>query len=341
VAPPRSPYRAAVAVALAGAMAALTLVVIPAAVAAFSGRAENPGNVVTAVPDFVAPVITATAIGKAQGGATGFVKQGGAYFVYANVAADTGNPASGIASVKANVEAVTSGQTAVTLTAGSYTAGGVSFNYRSAELAVTNPLAAGSKSFNVTAADVAGNARTLEGSVTADNTPPQATDVQTTNAGTNGQAAQGDTIIFSVSEPLEPESILAGWDGTTATNVVVRIFDNGLLGLGNDALQVYDSTNTTLLPLGTVDLGRADYATGLLGGAITFGVGATASKMTMSGNSVTIVLGTYAPAGLAIRGTALGNGTMTWTPVATPFDRAANAMSTTAVTETGTADKDF
>jgi len=341
VAPPRSPYRAAVAVALAGAMAALTLVVIPAAVAAFSGRAENPGNVVTAVPDFVAPVITATAIGKAQGGATGFVKQGGAYFVYANVAADTGNPASGIASVKANVEAVTSGQTAVTLTAGSYTAGGVSFNYRSAELAATNPLAAGSKSFNVTAADVAGNARTLEGSVTADNTPPQATDVQTTNAGTNGQAAQGDTIIFSVSEPLEPESILAGWDGTTATNVVVRIFDNGLLGLGNDALQVYDSTNTTLLPLGTVDLGRADYATGLLGGAITFGVGATASKMTMSGNSVTIVLGTYAPAGLAIRGTALGNGTMTWTPVATPFDRAANAMSTTAVTETGTADKDF
>ena len=341
MAPPRSPYRAAVAVALAGAMAALTLVVIPAAVAAFSGRAENPGNVVTAVPDFVAPVITATAIGKAQGGATGFVKQGGAYFVYANVAADTGNPASGIASVKANVEAVTSGQTAVTLTAGSYTAGGVSFNYRSAELATTNPLAAGSKSFNVTAADVAGNARTLEGSVTADNTPPQATDVQTTNAGTNGQAAQGDTIIFSVSEPLEPESILAGWDGTTATNVVVRIFDNGLLGLGNDALQVYDSTNTTLLPLGTVDLGRADYATGLLGGAITFGVGATASKMTMSGNSVTIVLGTYAPAGLAIRGTALGNGTMTWTPVATPFDRAANAMSTTAVTETGTADKDF
>ena len=341
MAPPRSPYRAAVAVALAGAMAALTLVVIPAAVAAFSGRAENPGNVVTAVPDFVAPVITATAIGKAQGGATGFVKQGGAYFVYANVAADTGNPASGIASVKANVEAVTSGQTAVTLTAGSYTAGGVSFNYRSAELAATNPLAAGSKSFNVTAADVAGNARTLEGSVTADNTPPQATDVQTTNAGTNGQAAQGDTIIFSVSEPLEPESILAGWDGTTATNVVVRIFDNGLLGLGNDALQVYDSTNTTLLPLGTVDLGRADYATGLLGGAITFGVGATASKMTMSGNSVTIVLGTYAPAGLAIRGTALGNGTMTWTPVATPFDRAANAMSTTAATETGTADKDF
>ena len=341
MAPPRSPYRAAVAVALAGAMAALTLVVIPAAVAAFSGRAENPGNVVTAVPDFVAPVITATANGKAQGGATGFVKQGGAYFVYANVAADTGNPASGIASVKANVEAVTSGQTAVTLTAGSYTAGGVSFNYRSAELAATNPLAAGSKSFNVTAADVAGNARTLEGSVTADNTPPQATDVQTTNAGTNGQAAQGDTIIFSVSEPLEPESILAGWDGTTATNVVVRIFDNGLLGLGNDALQVYDSTNTTLLPLGTVDLGRADYATGLLGGAITFGVGATASKMTMSGNSVTIVLGTYAPAGLAIRGTALGNGTMTWTPVATPFDRAANAMSTTAVTETGTADKDF
>jgi hypothetical protein len=32
---------------------------------------------------------------------------------------------------------------------------------------------------------------------------------------------------------------------------------------------------------------------------------------------------------------------MTWTPVATPFDRAANAMSTTPATESGAADKDF
>lgn len=322
------------------AIAGLTLVAIPAAVAAFSARAENPGNVVTAVPDFVAPVITAIGIGKTQGGASGFVKQGGTYFIYASVAADTGNPASGIATVKANVEAVTSGQAAVTLTAGSYTAGSASFNYRSAELAATNPLAAGAKGFKVTAADHAGNARTLEGAVTVDNTAPAAADVQTTNAGSNGLVEPNDTIVFTASEPLEPESILAGWNGT-ATNVVVRVFDNGTLGLGNDALQVYNAANTTLLPLGTVDLGRADYVTGLLGGAITFGAGATASKMTMSGNSVTIVLGTYAPAGLAIRGTALGNGTMAWTPVATPFDRAANAMSTTAVTETGTADKDF
>jgi hypothetical protein len=88
-------------------------------------------------------------------------------------------------------------------------------------------------------------------------------------------------------------------------------------------------------------MGRADYVTGLLGGAITFGVGATPSKMTMSGNTVTIVLGTYAAAGLAIRTTALGTGTMTWTPVATPFDRAGNLMSTTAATESGPADKDF
>ena len=56
-------------------------------------------------------------IGKTVGGVTGFIRQGGTYYVYATVATDTGNPASGIASVKANVEGVTTGQTAVALVA--------------------------------------------------------------------------------------------------------------------------------------------------------------------------------------------------------------------------------
>jgi hypothetical protein len=322
------------------AVAALALVAIPAALAAFSARAESPGNEVNAAPDFRAPAITATALGKTAGGATGFVKQGGSYYVYASVTADTGNPATGIASVKANVEAVTAGQTAVALAAGSFPAGGANYNYRAGPLTADNPLAAGAKPFTVTATDGAVNANTANGSATADNTAPQATDVQTTNAGTNGLAEQNDTIVFTVNEPVESESILVSWSGS-ATNVVLRVFDNGALGLGNDTLQVFNSTNTTLLPLGTVDMGRADYVTGLLGGAITFGVGATPSKMTMSGNTVTIVLGTYAAAGLAIRTTALGTATMTWTPVATPFDRAGNLMSTTAATESGPADKDF
>ena len=331
----------AMATALA-ATAALALGAIPSALAAFSTRAESPGNVVSAAPDFRAPVIEAVVLGKKTGSVTGFVKQGGAYYVYAKVAADTGNPPSGIASVKANAAAFTAGQTAVPLLAGSYKVGSAEFNYRSEELTAAAVLAEGSKAFAVTASDKAGNANLANGSATVDNTAPQASDVQTTNAGTNGLAEQNDTIVFSFSEPIDPESILAGWTGG-ATNVVVRLFDNGLLGLplGDDALEVFDPTNTTLLPLGSVDMGRGDYVTGALGGNITFGTSGTPSKMTLSGNTVTIVLGTYAAVGVALRTTALGTGTMTWTPVATPFDRAGNVLSTTPAPESGSADKDF
>jgi hypothetical protein len=328
------------------AVAVLALVAIPVAVAAFAARAESPGNEVKAVPDFTAPAITATAVGKTQGGAAGFVKQGGTYYAYAAVAADTGNPASGIASIKANLEALTTGQAAVTMTAGSYTADGVTYDYRAGPLSANATLAAGAKSFSVTSADVAGNTRTVSGSVAVDNTPPQATDIQTTNAGTNGLAEQNDTISFTASEPIEPESILSGWNGTTAANVVVRIYDNGLLGLstGDDELVVYDAANSTELPLGKVDLGRGDFVAGVLGGQITFGTGtgATPSKMVMSGNTVTITLGTYGTVGLIVgRTIAAGTGTMKWTPTATPYDRAANKTATTPASETGTADKDF
>jgi hypothetical protein len=336
-----SASRTAKIIAALGAVAALALFAIPVAIAAFGARTQNEGDVVTAAADFTPPAITATAIGKTQGGATGFVKQGGTYYVYATVAADTGNPASGLATVKANVETVTSGQTAVALVAGTYTAGGVSYNYRSAALTASSILAEGARTFNVTATDNAGNARTVAGSVTIDNTLPQASDIQSANGGTTvGLPEEKDSLIYTFSEPIEPESILAGWTGA-AIEVTVRFIDNGLLGLpaGNDSVQIWNSTNVTVLPLGTVDLGRSDYAAGLLGGTYRF----VNSKMTMSGNTITVIFGTYSSTIIidAVRGTAAAAGTMVWTPVATPFDRAANMMSTAPATESGAADKDF
>ena len=198
----------------------------------------------------------------------------------------------------------------------------------------------------MTAVDAASNADARTGSATLDNTPPAATNVQTANGGAaNGLAEQGDTLTLTFSEPIDPASVLAGWAGGS-TGVVVRIFNGGLLGalFGNDELQVYDAANVTALPLGVIDLGRSDYATGLLGGQVTYGVGATPSSMTLSGNAVTIALGTYAaPGGLTppARATAAGTGTPTWTPVATPYDRAQNALSTAAASESGAADRDF
>lgn len=337
----RRPLAAALA---AAAISALVLAAVPVTFAAFASHTESSGNEIEAAKDFRAPQVTATVLGKSAGGASGFVKQGGEYFVYANVAADTGNPASGIAGVRADASNVTTGSTAVPLVAGSFSAGGASYGYRSDALIANAALAEGARGFTVTATDNALNAASLGGSATIDNTAPKASDVQTTNAGANGLVEQNDTLVLSFSEPVEPASILAGWSGA-ATNVTVRILDNSLLGLGlgNDVVQIFNAANTTALPLGSVDLGRSDYVSGLLGGVVKFGAGGTRSTMAMSGNTVTVVLGTYEGEGLggSNRVTALGTGTAVWTPTATPYDRAANAMSTAAVNESGAADRDF
>ncbi|HEX5592111.1 MAG TPA: hypothetical protein VFX35_02045 [Solirubrobacterales bacterium] len=297
----------------------------------FTGTAPNAGNTITAATDFRAPTVSATTLAKTGGGTVGQIKKGGTYYVYANVS-DTGNPASGVSTVTANVSSITSGSTAVALSAGSFTAGGVSYGYRSASLTAGTSLAAGSYSYSLTTTDVAGNSRTQSGySVVVDNTVPAGTDVQTPNVGTtNGLAQAGDTISFSFSKAIDPNSILSGWSGAS-TNVVLRL-NNGS-GSANDTVTVFNATNATQLPLGSVNLGRADYTSA----SITFGATGTASTMAMSGNVVTVTLGTQSAAAT----TAAATGTMTWTPSASATDPAGNGTSTTAVTESGAADKDF
>ena len=329
------------------AAAALTLAAaVDVALAAFGSQASSDGNVVTAAPDLTAPAVSAVVAGKASGGTPGFVKQGGGYYVYADVAVDTGSPASGIASVTANATSLTTGATAVPLVAGSYSAGGVSYGYRSATQTANASLVEGAKSVPVTATDGAANSGTTAGAVTVDNTAPHAADVQAANGGsTTSLLEQGDALTLNFSEPVEPQSIEAGWSGGP-TPVVVRLVDNSLLGIGlnNDTVQIYDSANASALPLGTIGLGRTDYANGVLGGTVTYGVGATPSSMALSGATLTVTLGTYAaPGGLTppARTTAGGNGTLTWTPVATPYDRAQNVLDATAASESGAADRDF
>jgi hypothetical protein len=273
--------------------------------------------------DTQAPTVTAAAIAKTQGGTAGFIKQGGTYYVYANVT-DGG---SGVANVTANVSTVTAGQSAVALSSGSFTAGGVTYNRRSAQLTANNPLAAGAKAFSITAVDTAGNSGTQGGySVTVDNTAPAASDVETTNVGggTTGTAETGDTITFTYSETMDPESILSNWTGA-ATTVTLRLIDGGA---GNDSVQIWNAANTAQLPIGSVDLG----ATGHVTASVTF----TSSTMTQSGADITITLGT--PSGATTRAAA---GRMSWTPSVTATDRAANGCSTTPVNESGGNDRNF
>jgi hypothetical protein len=317
-----------------GAIAGSTLLLVLAATAGtawalYTDSVASEGNELVAATDWVAPSASASVIAKSQGGVPGYIRQGGAYQVYAGVT-DTGAPASGISSVTANVSTITTGQSAAALSSGSFPIGGVTYTHRSAALTANAVLTAGTYSYSLTSKDLANNSRTQSGStVIVDNTAPTATDVQTTNktGNTLGRPEIGDSITFTFSEPIDPISILANWTGT-ATGVVVRI-TNGT----NDTLTVFNATNTTQLPLGSVNLGRTDYVTA----NATFGATGTASSMAQSTNAITVTLGT-ASAGPS---TASANGSMIWTPSASAYDRAGNAETTTARTETGTADKDF
>ena len=103
----RAPKLASALLPLAIAVAAL-IVSVGSTASAFRSPTDSLANSITAAPDFRAPAVAASAVGKTQGGATGFVKKGGTYFVYASVT-DSGNPASGTAGVSANLTSLTTG----------------------------------------------------------------------------------------------------------------------------------------------------------------------------------------------------------------------------------------
>jgi len=298
---------------------------LPGTVSDFTATATNSGNSFAAAAN-TAPDVTAAVIGKSTGGTVGYVKRSGTFYVYANATDDAA-----VSSVRATLTNVTGSSTAVTLTAGSYTAGGVSYGYRSAQLTASSSLTAGAKSFTVTATDAASLTDTLTGSVTADITAPAASTVTTTNrtGGTSGRAEQGDSATVTFSEAIEADAIVDGWDGS-ARNVQAAIVDGG--GSANEVLRVYDTGTFDVaryVPLGTFELGRADF---LSGSYSVFGLSSasgTPSTMTLSGRTLTIVLGSLDSG--SVPG-ASGNGSERYTPVTTLTDLAGNASGTTAIT---------
>src|SRR5690242_18306060 len=144
--------------------------------------------------DATGPTVSGVAVANTTTNAAGWLRKSGAYIVYANA-----SDATGISSVKANVNTFTSGQTALALSActTSCTVGGVTYGYKSASKTAGSTLAAGAASFTVTATDSVGNATTATGSATVDNTAPTATAeaIAPTATSVPGYLAQGTTYI--------------------------------------------------------------------------------------------------------------------------------------------------
>ncbi len=285
------------------------------------------GNTVTTAArfDVTPPSIAGSVIAKASGTGlylAGQIKASGAFYVYANVT-DTGGGASGVATVTANVSTVKTSATAVVLVGGSFSVGGVVYNYRSASQVATATVAQ-SYSYGITAVDNAGNSAT-DGSFTArvNTTRPGAADIQTTNGGTAGRPDAGDTIAFSYTEQIDPESILAGWTGAS-TAITVRFTNSS----NNDSVAVWNGANSAQLPVGSV----------VLNGNFVSANTVFAGTMMQSGMTITVSLGTMSSGAPLTYPTARN---MVWTPSATATDAAGNACSTSSRTESGTSDVDF
>lgn len=275
--------------------------------------------------DTLPPVVSAAAIQKSEGGVAGYIRPSGTYRVYAAI----GDPGSAITTATTNVSTITAGAAASALTVGTWTIAGVTYNYRSAQLTAGNALTAGPRSFTVTATDsFAHTATSAPFSVTVDTTRPTGSSLTTTNhaGGIVGKAETADTINFVYIEPIDSNSVIAGWDGTAMT-VTLRLLNAG--GGGGDRVQIWDAANTTQLPLGIVRLG----ATGYTATTVNF----TNSTMTISGNTVTVVLGT--PSGVV--GNAVVTSNTRWNPSTVATDRAGNTCRNTAVNEPVPADPEF
>jgi hypothetical protein len=318
--------RARVAVAMLLAACALVTATGSATWSAWTATATSATSTISAAPDGQAPVVGSAVVGKSGGGSTDFIQQGGGYYVYANVT-DAGNPASGTSTVTAGAASISTGLTAAVLSAGSFSAQGVSYNRRSAALTADASLAAGSYATTIAATDVAANSAVVSGpSVTVDNVAPSGSSVSIVNGGaTTGRPDAGDTIALGWSETIDPYSILGGWSGSQ-TAVQVIIVDGGAK---SDSI-VFRSTGGVALALGSITPNN-DYVTS----SATF-----AATMIQTGGSIVLTLGALV-SGTPRTDTHKAGLSWSTAAVAGATDRAGNALAGSTVNESGLRDYDF
>lgn len=207
-APPRLSrlgLRAAFAVACVALLAGLGLAAISGS---FSTKATNAGNTFAAAPDMEAPTVLRSVFEKFQGGVPGYVGASGRHYAYAALV-DGGNPSSGINFAEALLSSPPSSRM---LMPGSWTVGGDSYNYRSAE-ATSSDFTSGRNDYEVYADDNANNARTGNWfSFQYDPVAPLPGNVTLANGGVEGVPDAGDTITYVIDSSVDPSSLIGDWE---------------------------------------------------------------------------------------------------------------------------------
>ncbi len=214
------------------------------AYAAFVTTATNPTDTFGTVADFVAPTVNrSTAATTAGGGLSQHVTPGKSYYVYADVT-DTGNPASGAATVTTDASTLTTGQTAAAMTAGAYSFAGVNYNYRTALLTANNNATLSACSYlpTLTATDVAGNVATTNAStVMVDRDLLSDYNVRLDGAAAGDEASYGVFNAGDVNGDGKPDALVGAWSAT----------NNGRLYAGS-VYVIFGQTAATTIDLGAL-----------------------------------------------------------------------------------------
>jgi hypothetical protein len=183
----------------------------------------------------------------------------------------------------------------------------------------------GTHDLHVVARDGTGNSSTAQISVDVENF-----DVQAANgaSGTSGKIENGDTLTFNFDHPVDPGTIVDGWDGNFPLSTVVRLSPDDPAQSYNDTLDFPSAPS-----LGVVDLGQADFWGWRLSPFVTDNFDDSDLVLSPDQRSLTVTLGSGNPAGQSG-----GGGTMVWTAPGA----VCSVAPTCRVTESGApADVDF
>ena len=181
---------------------------------------------------------------------------------------------------------------------------------------------------------VGGTVTSATVAVTVDNHPMKAVDVQGSNGGVAGLVDAGDTLVLTYSTLVDLTTIQAGWNGSS-TAVTVDLKDTRISGgsVSGDRFELGSGLGQVAT---TADVISKSKTTSLTGSTMT------AATLNVSGTNVTVITVTLGKAAsTSVLKSSTGTATLTWSPTAAVRSLAGLVCSTTAASESGSADRDF